>query len=287
MSKTKLKQEEKEKVKTYLTDCTKELYMRKSVIVLKYMSVKEAKYVFDLVRNNKSIVPRTIEYKSHPTVFLKYHNPSNDADYEKMLRQAQQEYNKGYLDESLYTYKQIVKNFPRPNSFIFYRIGLLYLKHQQRKPALLYLNLALGLSKKENRKHAEELEDLIFNVSNCIPLEEQKDTRYINMTESDFYEEKHDSKLEDIASLIKEDNLDFSDTCKKYNLTTEEVLLVKLISARNSYASKNFSRGDKFMKEVEKSHEKTEAVKELFKEITTNKKMYQYREVKTKKKNQL
>ena len=83
MSKTRLKQEEKEKVKTYLTDCTKELYMRKSVMVLKYMSVKEAKYVFDLVRNNKSIVPRTIEYKSHPTVFLKYHNPSNDADYEK------------------------------------------------------------------------------------------------------------------------------------------------------------------------------------------------------------
>lgn len=285
MSQKELTNEEKKQINKYLDECIKELYMRKSVVVLKYMPKKEAEYVFELVKRNNSIIPRTVEYKSRPTVFLKYHKQCKNVDRGKMLKQAEKEYNKGYLDESLHIYKQLVQMFPRPTSFIFYRIGLLYLRHCQRKPALLYLNLALGLSKKENREYTEELENLIFNISNCIPLEEQKDTRYIDMTESDFYEEKHDSKLEDIAPLIKEDNLDFSDTCKKYNLTTEEVLLVKLISARNSYASKNFSRGDKFMKEVEKSHEKTEAVKELFKEITTNKKMYQYREVKTKKKN--
>lgn len=278
MSQEELTKESQEKLTKYFNECIEELYMRKSVVVLKHMSKKEAEYIFELTKKNKSIVPRTIEYKSRPTVFLKYHKQCKDVDWSKLLKQAQKEYDKGNLDEALHIYKNLVQIIPRPNSFILYRIGLLYLKHQQRKPALLYLNLALGLSKKENMEHTEELESLIFNITNNIPLEDQKDTRYILMDEVDFQENDKNKKLEDIAALIKEDNLNLNDTCNNYNLTIEETLLVKLIYARNSYASRNFIVGDKALKEVEKSKEKTENVKVLLKEITINKKMYQYRQ---------
>lgn len=270
--------ETKNKIEEYVEWHSEELYKHKSVVLLKHMSKEEAEYVFDLVRKKGDIIARTIEYKSLPVIFLKYHKQSENVDWKKLINQAQIEYNKGHLDESLHLYRQILQIIPRPRSFIFYRTGLLYLKHQQKKAALLYLNIALGLSKKEDMKHTEELEGMIFNITNSVPLEEQKDTRYINMSEDDFLTKNENSKIEDIAALIKADNLDINDTCNSYNLSSEEVLLVKLICARNNYASKNFVTGDRILKEVEKAKDKTKVVKSLLKDITVNKKMYQYRQ---------
>ena len=78
--------------------------------------------------------------------------------------------------------------------------------------------------------------------------------------------------------------MSIENACSEFNLTEEDVSIIKLVTARNYYSQKNFKAGDKVFKQVERSKDKTPFIKSLMEEIRTNKKLYPYRNIQKVKK---
>ena len=70
----------------------------------------------------------------------------------------------------------------------------------------------------------------------------------------------------------------FEEAKEKYGLSDEKINVIKLNLARYYFANKRDEIGEKLLKEVEKSQDKTNTVKNLFEEVRNNKKFYKNRE---------
>lgn len=88
--------------------------------------------------------------------------------------------------------------------------------------------------------------------------------------------------IEQITNLISETGLDVDSACLQFGLNNEQVNIVKLIYARDFYVLSHYDRGDQYLKQVEKSQDKTPFVKTLFEEVTKNKRFYKSRDVEAK-----
>ena len=83
--------------------------------------------------------------------------------------------------------------------------------------------------------------------------------------------------IEDIAYYIQGENIELEAAIKKFNLTSEDLLIIKLVYARSYYAEEMYLLGDALVNEVEKHQDKTTRVIKLLNEVRTNKKFYKNR----------
>lgn len=68
--------------------------------------------------------------------------------------------------------------------------------------------------------------------------------------------------------------MDVLGACKKLGLDSEKTNLVLLCCARDAFAEDNMRLGNKFLSLVEKSQDKTNNVKALYKNVVKRKKIY-------------
>lgn len=94
-----------------------------------------------------------------------------------------------------------------------------------------------------------------------------------NMTK---YKDNHFGleNIDSIANTITEMNMDVLSACKKLGLDSEKTNLVLLFCARDAFAEDNMRLGNKFLSLVEKSQDKTNNVKALYKNVVKRKKIY-------------
>ena len=94
-----------------------------------------------------------------------------------------------------------------------------------------------------------------------------------NMTK---YKDNHFGleNIDSIANTITEMNMDVLGACKKLGLDSEKTNLVLLCCARDAFAEDNMRLGNKFLSLVEKSQDKTNNVKALYKNVVKRKKIY-------------
>lgn len=97
-----------------------------------------------------------------------------------------------------------------------------------------------------------------------------------DMDANDFYGIEN---FDTINSIVAETKLDVESVCKKLNMTSEQIDLVKLIYAREFYILGEYHRGDIFLNSVDKSKNKTKRVIKLCSEIRKNKSFYKNRKL--------
>ena len=85
------------------------------------------------------------------------------------------------------------------------------------------------------------------------------------------------AELEGIASNILGTNVSISEIAQEYNLTEEQVMIIKLLIARDCFVNENYTLGNKYLKEVEKIKEKTPLIKIMFNEVLSNRMFYKNR----------
>ena len=101
-------------------------------------------------------------------------------------------------------------------------------------------------------------------------VKEEEKNNYVVFKDNLFGLENIDS----IANTITEMNMDVLGACKKLGLDSEKTNLVLLCCARDAFAEDNMRLGNKFLSLVEKSQDKTNNVKALYKNVVKRKKIY-------------
>jgi len=85
------------------------------------------------------------------------------------------------------------------------------------------------------------------------------------------------TNFEQIVSMVFEQGISISDACFKLGLKKEKTDIVKLLFARNYYAQGDYITGDRIVKHVEQSSNKTPFILQLIDELRRDKKFYKNR----------
>ena len=143
------------------------------------------------------------------------------------------------------------------------------------------LEIKLDISKKDDEiKILEEKKSLDATQEEKITLKEEQE----NLTEiSNYIEEttKESSKeiifAEELAYYIKAEMMTIDEARKKLGIKDSQILLIKLIYARDYFIEGMDELGNKLLKEVENNKEKPSEVFELLNEIKRDKILYKNR----------
>ena len=147
----------------------------------------------------------------------------------------------------------------------------------------IMLKIKLDIENEESQiKSSEEKQMSVVIEENNDKLKVEENNE-INETE----EEKTEELLfaEELAYYIKTEKISINEAKKKLGINNSQVLLIKLIYARDYFSEGMETLGNEMLKEVEKSKEKTNTVIALLNEIRRNKKFYKNRtDIKIRKK---
>lgn len=129
----------------------------------------------------------------------------------------------------------------------------------------------------ELNKIIKEIKESELSISREI---EESSIPRITTTEETFYQQSEDEykeleRMEDLAYYLKETKLPFNMSCKKIGLLPEQVLLIKLIYAKDYYIEGNFDAGDQIIKEVELSFNISTKVIYYLNKVKKNRNNYQ------------
>ena len=161
-----------------------------------------------------------------------------------------------------------------PKAFVFAGLGLGYYHLNKKRLASSYLLVATELSKQNNEEFdfAQMIETLNEDYTD---LEEKKSS--VKVDEDEFKSSADDyygiTNMAEVSDLVFQ-GMSISDVCKKMNYDTEKENIILLIFAREYYIQQNYELGDKCLKRVEKSPNKTPYIKKLYSETMKNKKLY-------------
>ena len=249
--------------------------------------------ILEMLKDKEDITAKILNIDSKDKLVIKRQKElENDINPSLLLKESNKLFREQKYEELLVLYNKLICHFESPKSYLYARVGTVYLRLRHYKDkALMYFELANELAYQENLG-IDKYESIIYSLKNNVYIE--KKTNRIRIEEYEFYDDMNDhyqiDNLDDICSLIKTQSLSFDEAKSKFNLSNEDIDIVKLVMAREYYSNKNIKAGNILFKQVEKSKNKTAFTKSLMKEIQANKKLYPYRDkskvyVKTKENN--
>ena len=251
------------------------LYKTKGIILLDHMNAKKRKYIHNLIDNIKNISSFSIGYNSTRRIVIRYDLKEDNIDINELINLGNISYkNKDYIN-CINIFKKLLANGVINVSFIYAKIGLSYIKLNNNEEALDYLIVANILNKSQNKKF--NLDSLI-NAINSGNLYNEKEV--LDMSVEDFsssFDDFQINNVNEIIDLIITNKNTIKDICSKYNLSDEEINIIKLLIAKNYYTDSYYDIGDRYLKEVEKSKNKSKRVNKLLNEVRKNKLFYKNR----------
>lgn len=252
-----------------------ELY-EKGIVLLKPMNSNRRKGIHNIVKNIPDVVSFSIGSDSNRQIVLRF-KPFMDEylDFSATAKEGNNAYNNGQYDDCIESYRKLLE-FGEPKAWVYAKLGLAYMKKFDKDTAIDYLTIATALSKEEQTDF--DFTELIVSLKGLINPEDKKPK--IKMTTDDF---ENDTKnyygienINELAELISS-GINIDDACAILGLTDEQKAIATLVLARESYAQENYTMGDKYLKKVEKSKNKTKFVTSLFEEVRKNKRFYRNR----------
>lgn len=225
----------------------------------------------------KKIILRTVipEKQEQPIVYFEiakqYKKAYNERNYDECLRIA------GELLQD--------RSYGGYHAEIYAYIGLSYYHIKNYQESIKYLKIAEELSGNSKNKKVFNFEHLIEKINQKLKntsqeISKQERKPFVQIKEKEFYDLDNNfgiTNLDEIYYYIEENKMSIESACQIYSLTSEQILLVKLIYARDYYTNSMYSQGDRLVSEVEKSKNKTDRVKKLLIEIRKNKQFYKNR----------
>ena len=242
------------------------------IIILDSLTGKERFHLANAAKRTGGVSTFTIGEDKR--VVLRYKPKYEEfIDSKKMLEEAKEAYRDKDYEKSIKTYRVLLA-LGAPKAFVFAGLGLGYYHLNKKRLASSYLLVATELSKQNNEEF--DFTQMIETLNeDYTDLEEKKSS--VKVDEDEFKSSADDyygiTNMAEVSDLVFQ-GMSISDVCKKMNYDTEKENIILLIFAREYYIQQNYELGDKCLKRVEKSPNKTPYIKKLYSETMKNKKLY-------------
>ena len=241
------------------------------------MNGERRQEIHNIVKNIPDIVSFTIGDNNKEQVVLRFKTYVTEyVDVKKLFELGNEAYANGDYASCINAYRRVLELLWEPKSFVYGKLGLAYMKIHEKETAINYLTIATELSKKENEIF--DFTELIAVLNGFIPTKDRK-PQFI-MPISDFEDDLDNyygiEQVEQIAELVTS-GVSMNDACLSFDLSDEQKSIVALIFAKECYAQKNYIIGDRYLKKVERTKNKSKFVKSLFEEVRKNKRFYKNR----------
>lgn len=246
------------------------------MILLRPMDSERRKGIHNIVRNIPDVVSFSIGSGTTRQVVLRF-KPYIDeyVDLKELSKVGNEAYKNGDYDSCINAYRQLLE-FGEPKSFVYAKLGLAYMKKFDKNTAIDYLTVATELSKNENGMF--DFTELIASLNGLISEEEKKPR--VRMSTSDFKSDIDNyygiEQVEQVAELVSS-GMTIDDACLNLGLEEEKKSIIALIFAKKCYAEENYTMGDRYLKKVEKTKNKSKFVNSLIEEVRKNKRFYKNR----------
>ena len=294
VSEMRKKYDTKEEISVGLSDKEKQSLMSKidelragrSAFLLEPMPKTKRDMIQKIASKFNDIAAFSIGQEPERRLVLRYHPfIKEQVDKLDVVKEAKSLYHKGKYEEAAKQYELLLK-LGRPRDITYGMYGLTLLRLHKRNEALDYLKIATILSKESGGNL--DYSDLIYEIEN--PDDRNNLKPRVEVKEEEFSDNNKvtldDKLLNDLIGLTQEGEISLLDACSKLGFSEVDTNYVKLLYARDCYYLGDMSKGDTYLKQVEKSKAKDQRVKDLYKEILLDKKYYSKR-LDTEKDNQL
>lgn len=256
-----------------------DILYEKGIVLLKPMNDDRIKGIHEIVKNIPDVISFTISSNNFKQVVLRYRQqlPYEYRDLKKLLKDGKEAYKAKDYNLCISLYREIL-GVGNPNSFVYAKLGLAYMKKFDTATAIDYLTIATELSKQEDYKYKVDFTDLIASLKGVISEEDRKPQ--FKMTISDFKNDVEEYYgINNIDKIAEQVSLGYSvnEACQIVGVDSDQVGIVTLIFARECYLKGNYLLGDKYIKQVEKMKNKSTFIISLLDEIRRNKKFYKNR----------
>ena len=216
------------------------------------------------------IVPR---YKGGKTI-LRSIDVSYKFSHSKDLREkALNAYINGDYKLTTLIYSKIIQTEDYIEADICGMLGLTYLHLLDIERAIHYMKISIELDRghKENKIDYKTL--IKYLEEPITEITKEKISHIVNKYDAKLAEYDF-SKEEELAYYITSENMTLINAKEKLNLTDEQILLIKLIYARDYYSEEDYSSGDNLVKEVADTKSNSLVVVSLLTKVRRNRNSY-------------
>lgn len=250
------------------------LVKNKGIIVLEPMDSERRTLIHDIVGKYLDMVSFSIGVEPNRQIVLRYKKDTKEyIDIKKLANDGKTYYKNGCYEECIRTYLDVLQ-FREPRAVSYARIGMAYLKLDNKDMAIMYLKVAMQVSIKEGREL--DFTQIIAVLEGNVCKKDRKP--YFKMNEENFRNDLQESygieKLDEIISCIFESNRDIETVCREFGVPNEQITIIRLICAKKYYSQGNYGMGDIFVRTAEKTKNKTPFILKLLDEVRKNKKFY-------------
>lgn len=243
-------------------------------MILTNISNNRKSRMTDMIKSIEGLNLLQLGNKDSKALLLRYlEEPSKPIDKKVMQEEITKSYLDGNYELSIDMNLKLIKSVYSIDPRLYAILGLSYLHTDNLELAIKFLSIAKGSYEASGR--IDYRFDKLIEYLNEEPSEENtiKINNFIEKFNSSLQNCNID-KLKELAYYTKENNISLDEARIKYGLIEEQVLLIKLIYARDYYIDGLNSLGAKLLKEVERSKDKTPLVKSMLNEIIKSKNTY-------------
>jgi len=262
----------------FINNKYQQLIKNKGIILLKPMNSERRKIIHDIVQEYPDVTSFEIGKFENTKIVLKY-SPSlqENIDIEQLLNEAKTMHNSHNYTGALKKYLKALQ-ISEPNPHIYGMLGLIYMKKGDKEKAIDYLTIATFFGTQGKKHYQCDYSELIDCLKGNLSTEERKPKFF--MKKSDFNTSTTNFNIEnfdEINTYILNSNKDVESACQELNMTDEKITKIKLLYAIEYYTQGEFTKGDEFLNDVEKSQNKSDFIKKQLEEIRKRKKFYKNR----------
>lgn len=250
---------------------------QRGILILNKMDKQTRNIINKASDNTKELATYTIYDTNSSNIVIRYIN-NQKINIKETIDKAKFYYNKGQYENAVEEYLKIA-SLKKPKKGVsthsYIRLGLAYAKLKKPDLAIDYLSLASHLLKEGETKNF--INETIEKLNGKNPnIEEFDEKTYVAMSNEDFLERSTNNLDNIIKELLKKENK-INDIIEILNLNEEEKLLALIIEAQCFYKNEMYKLGDKNLKKVELSSNKTEKVITELIQTRKDRKLYKHR----------
>lgn len=267
-----------DRMKKFLLEQKEELIENDGVILLdkKYTIYKP--FISKVVKDIEGIGAFFYGSRKEERIILKNKKKNtNTINCKELAQQIKEEYNNRNYEKTIALSHELLDLSTIIHPGVLYKLAMSYSKKSRLDKAIRLLQIADDITYACNYDyHYTEFIDRFMKEK--INQADAKTKPSIELSEFNQDQNTYGiENLEEISNTIIQLDYNVDEACKRLGFDQEKTNIVKLICARDAFADDNFELGNKFLKRVEQSENKSKQVKELLLEITQNKKFYKNR----------
>lgn len=253
----------------------------KGIILLEHKNARIRKYIHECVDKLPNITSFSFGFGNNRSIIIRYVCKDENINVKEQINLGNHAFSNQDYIACIEIFKKLLTTANLTNSFIYAKVGLSYMALGDKDEALDYLKIANILNIEQNKKY--NLDGLIKEICNKYAnsgyryMEEKNE---VEMNLEDFIDNNTNygiENLNEVAIFILENKMDFKEAKEKFDLSSEEINIIKLIFARDYYTKEYYDMGDKYFREVEKNKDKTKRVNKLLSEIKRDRNFYKNR----------